>query len=196
MAKKRRNQYQFRPDPTGTSLIKKIHLTRKQWLSLLKWSLLSAVVLLALVIQDVIMSQFRFSGATTDLAVCAILLIGLYEGIEEGGLFALLASLCYCLSGSAPGPYCIGLMTFLGVIAAVLRQVWWRRGLRSTVICAGCALILYEIAIFVIALVSGLAPWSRVGIFLLTALYSCAIMVPLYPLACKIGKIGGEPWKE
>ena len=87
-------------------------------------------------------------------------------------------------------------VTFLGIIAAVLRQLWWRRGLRSTVLCAGIALVIYEMAVFVSALVSGLAPWSRIGIFLLTALYSWIVMVPLYPLASKIGKIGGEPWKE
>ena len=196
MAKKRRNQYQFRPDPTGTSLIKKIHLTRKQWLSLLKWSLLSAVVLLALVIQDVIMSQFRFSGATTDLAVCAILLIGLYEGIEEGGLFALLASLCYCLSGSAPGPYSIMLLTFLTVGLSLLRQIFWRRSFGSIALCGCIGIMVYETAIFATALFQGLTIPSRLGVAVLTGVMTCLALAPLYPLVKRIAKIGGETWKE
>ena len=32
--------------------------------------------------------------------------------------------------------------------------------------------------------------------FVLTALMSWVVMVPLYPLTYKIGQIGGEPWKE
>jgi hypothetical protein len=190
-----RKKYDFRPDAKA-SRFKGLHMTRLQRLNILKWLLYAALCIFLLVIQDVIMSRVRIFGAPTDLPAAAILLITVLVGSNHGSVFVLSASLFYWFSGSAPGPYCIGLLTILGVIAAVFRQLWWRRGLRSTVLCAGCALILYEIAIFAIALVSGLAPWSRVGVFLLSALYSCAIMVPLYPLACKIGKIGGEPWKE
>lgn len=190
-----RKKYDFRPDARADRF-KGLHMTRLQRLNILKWLLYAALGIFLLVVQDVIMSRVRIFGAPTDLPAAVILLITVLVGSNYGSVFVLIASTFYWFSGSAPGPYCIGLMTFLGIIAAVLRQLWWRRGLRSTVLCAGCALFLYEMAIFVIALVSGLAPWSRVGIFLLTALYSWAVMIPLYPLACKIGKIGGEPWKE
>ena len=190
-----RKKYDFRPD-AKSDRFKGFHMTRLQRLNILKWLLFALLGIFLLVIQDVIMSRVRIFGAPTDLPAAFILLITVLVGSNYGSVFVLAASLFYWFSGSAPGPYCIALLTFLGVIAAILRQIWWRRGLRSTVICAGCALILYEVAVFIIALLSGLAPWSRVGVFLLTALYSCAIMVPLYPLACKIGKIGGEPWKE
>lgn len=190
-----RKKYDFRPD-AKSSRFKGLHMTRQQRLNILKWLLLAFLCIFLLVIQDVIMSRVRIFGAPTDLPAAVILLITVLVGANHGSVFVLLASLFYWFSGSAPGPYCIGLLTFLGVIAAVLRQLWWRRGLRSTVLCAGIALVIYEMAVFVIALVSGLAPWSRIGIFLLTALYSWIVMVPLYPLASKIGKIGGEPWKE
>lgn len=190
-----RKKYDFRPDER-TDRFKGFHMTRLQRLNILKWLLYAVLCIFLLVVQDVIMSRVRIFGAPMDLPAAVILLITVLVGSNYGSVFVLLASTFYWFSGSAPGPYCIGLMTFLGVIAAVFRQVWWRRGLRSTVLCAGAALILYEIAVFVIALISGLAPWSRAGIFLLTAVYSWVVMVPLYPLACKIGKIGGEPWKE
>jgi hypothetical protein len=190
-----RKKHDFRPD-SKSDLLKSLHMTRLQRLNILKWLLYAVLGIFLLVVQDVIMSRVRIFGAPTDLPAAVILLITVLVGSNHGSVFVLVASLFYWFSGSAPGPYCIGLLTFLGILAAVFRQLWWRRGLRSTVLCAGCALLLYELAIFIIALVSGLAPWSRVGIFLLTALYSWVIMVPLYPLACKIGKIGGEPWKE
>ena len=74
MAKKKRRQrkYEFRPDPTGTKLLKKLHLTRYRQMLLLKWGLYSLLWLTGLVIQDVMMSRVRFSGATTDLAVLRV----------------------------------------------------------------------------------------------------------------------------
>lgn len=196
MAKKRRNVYQFRPDPTGTNLLKKLHLTLQQRHTLLKWGLYVALSILLLVIQDVLMSQFRFSGATTDLAACIILLIGLYEGIEDGGLFALLASVIYWFSGSAPGPYVIACLTILTVGVSLLRQIFWRRSFGSIALCTGLAIMAYELIIFLTAIFLGLTIWSRLGVAILTGILTILVMMPLYPLVKSIAKIGGETWKE
>ena len=190
-----RKKYEFKPE-SGTGILKKLHMTKLQRLNVLKWSLYALLCVLLLVVQDVVMSRVSILGATTDLVPAAILLITVLVGSEYGPTFALVTSSVYWFSGSAPGPYCIALLTFLGVFATLLRQSFWRRGLRSTVICAGGALILYEILVFVIALLLKLTIWSRAGMFLLAGAFSCVVMLPLYPLACKIGQIGGEPWKE
>ena len=97
MAKQRRRKkvYEFKPDRQGTNLLKRLYLTRLQRLQLLKWGSHAALCIVLLTIQDVMMSQVRISGATTDLAVCAIFLIGLYEGTEKGSLFALIGSILY-----------------------------------------------------------------------------------------------------
>ena len=194
--RKRRRNYQFKPDRTGTSFLKKLHLTQRQRHTLSKWSLHAAVCLLALVIQDVIMSQVKFFGATTDLAVAAILLITVLEGSERGSLFAIIASSLYVFSGSAPGPYAIAFITIFGVLAALFREGVWRRGLSSTVLCAGAAMMVYEIAVFGTGIFLGLTLWSRIFVFLFTGILSTLVMLALYPLAFKIGSIGGEPWKE
>lgn len=196
MAKKKRKQYQFKPDPKGTNLLKKLHLTLQQRQKLLKWGLLVALCVLLLVIQDVTMSRFRFSGATTDLAVCIILLIGLYEGMEDGGLFALIASTFYWFSGSAPGPYVIVYLTVLTLGIGYLRQLFWRRSFGSIALCTGIAILAYEILIFITALFGGLTILPRLGVALLTAILTCIVMLPLYPLVKTIAKIGGETWKE
>ena len=195
MAYRRRKQPDFRPD-SKVSWLKKLYLTRLQRLVLLKWSLYGLVCLLGLVIQDVIMSKVSIFGATTDLVPMAILLITVLVGSECGSIFVLAASALYWFSGSAQGAYCIALLTFLGICASLFRQSYWRRGLSSTVLCAGIALMLYEIGVFLAGILLGLTLWRRVGIFLLTGLMTWVIMVPLYPLSYKIGKIGGEPWKE
>lgn len=190
----RRNQ-EFKPDARA-GILKIFYITRQQRLNVLRWFLYAALCVVLLVIQDTMMSRVSFFGVSTDLAPMIMLLITVLVGTECGSLFILIASLVYWFSGSAPGPYCIALLTIPGVLATMIRQVFWRRGLRSTVLCAGVALMLYELVLFCIGLVTGLTLWSRAGVFLFTGLVSWALMVPLYPLVYRIGKIGGEPWKE
>ena len=194
MAKRRK--YEFKPDPKGTSLLKVLHLTRQQQLQLLKWSCYALLCLTLLIIQDVILSRFRFSGATTDLAVCGILLIGILAGAEQGGLFAMLASLIYWFSGSAPGPYVIALITLFVIGASLFRQIFWHRSFASIMLCAGLAMMVYELSLFGIGIFIGRTLWSRIGVFMLTGLMSVLVMLALYPLVKAIGKIGGETWKE
>ena len=190
----RRNQ-EFKPDARA-GILKNLYITKKQWLNLLRWTLYALLCVVLLVIQDTMMSRVSIYGVTTDLAPMIILLITVLVGTEHGSLFVLIAASVYVFSGSAPGAYCVALITLPGILATMIRQVFWRRGLRSTVLCAGLALMVYELVLFAIGLVTGLTLWSRAPVFLFTGLVSWALMVPLYPLIYRIGKIGGEPWKE
>lgn len=194
MAKRRK--YEFKPDPSGVNYLKMFHLTRLQWLSLLKWFLYGALCLVLLVVQDVIMGRYRFHGATTDLAVAGILLIGCVAGAETGGIFALVASAFYYLSGSAPGPYVIAVITFLVVGLGLLRQANWHRSFVSVMVCGAVSMMGYEIVLFLIGIFIGRTMWSRFSVFVLSGAVSLIVMFALYPLVNLIGKIGGESWKE
>lgn len=197
MAKKRRKRsIEFKPDPQTATWVKTFHLTIQQRLQLAKWALYILTIVLCLVVQDVIMSRIRLFGATTDLAVCAILLITVIEGTDTGSLFVLIASTLYYFSGSAPGAYVIALMSFLGVAAVLLRQLYWHRCKGSIVLCTGIALMLYEIGLFVVGIAIGLTLPSRLIYFILTGVYSCLALIPLYSVIYKIGLIGGNTWKE
>ncbi|MCI7808141.1 hypothetical protein MR626_02460 [bacterium] len=197
MAKRRRKiDSEFKPDPRSATVFKTLRLTRLQQLRLLKWGLYILTILLALVVQDVIMSRVRLLGATTDLTVCAILLIAVIEGTEVGSLFLLITSTLYFFSGSAPGAYSIGLMTFFGVAAVIFRQMYLSRSRGSIVLCAGAAQMAYELGLYAVGLFLGLTRWDRIGSFVLTGVYTVLLMIPLYPLICKIGLIGGNTWKE
>lgn len=191
----RRRKQEFRKD-ARISFLKNLYITRNQRLNILKWGIYAAICVFLLVIQDVIMSRVRLFGAKTDLAPMVILLITVLVGTDNGSLFVLIASTLYFLSGSSPGAYAIALLVVLGVLASVIRQTYWRRGLRSTVLCAGVALMMYELSIFAIGWVTQLTILSRLTVFVFTGLISWALMLPLYPLLYRIGKIGGEPWRE
>ena len=197
MAKRRRRtHYEFKPDSNRIPLHKKLHLTVLQRKQLLQWTLNGLLCLLLLVIQDVIMSQVSICGATTDLVPAAMLLIAILSDAYDGSLFLLLGTTFYVFSGSAPGPYAIAFLTVIGVAAALFRQSFWRRGFRSNILCAGMALLVYELAIFGTGIFLGLTHWGRFSVFLIIWALSFGVMLALYPLTRAIQKIGGDIWKE
>jgi len=191
-----RKPVEFKPDTEESRLLKVLHLTQVQRDKLLKWGLYIGLIAGLLMIQDVIMSQITIFGATTDLAVCVILLITVIEGVEVGSLFVLLASLFYYFAGTSPGPYCVLLLTFLGISACLFRQLYWHRNQGSIVMCAGLALMLYELGVFGFGIFQELTRWDRLPYFVTTGLLSVAVMIPLYSLINAIGQIGGNTWKE
>lgn len=191
-----KHKYEFRPDKTGSGLLNKLYLTKKQRLSALKWTLYGVLLLVLSVLQDVILCRISVFGATTDLVPCAILLICVYHGVETGSVFALVAAALYQFSGTAPGYYIIAVITFLGLIATAFRQGYLRKSMSADLLCAGVALGVYELIIFLVAAASGVTSPERIQTVLITFLLSMLPMPILYPLAAVIDKIGGETWKE
>jgi hypothetical protein len=194
--RKSRDAMDFKPDVQTATWSKTLRLTKLQQLRLTKWVLYALSVIMSVVLQDVIMSKFSFFGATTDLPACTILLITVIEGTEVGSLFALIASTLYYFSGNAPFAACIGLMTILGTAATLFRQMYWHRSKGSIILCAALALTGYELGVFAVGVSSVLTHWGRLPSFVLTALYSCLVQIPLHSLIYKIGLIGGNTWKE
>ena len=194
--RRRQSAYEFKPDPKGTNFLKRLYMTRLQRMTLLKWGTYIMTGVALLVIQDVIMSGMRISGATTDLPVAFILLVGLYEGLENGSVFTLAASLIYWFSGSAPTPVCVGLLCVLNIFIGLFRQMYWNRSFGSLTLCAGISIMLYEMLLFALGLFQGLTIMDRVGVFALTGAFTCITMLPMYPLVRVISKIGGESWRE
>ena len=142
------------------------------------------------------MSRAHIFGATTDLVVCAVFLITVIEGTDAGSLFVLIAALFYFFSGSSPGAFSVALLSILGIGAALFRQAFWHRNGRSIILCAGCAVMAYELSVFTAGLFLELTHFGRLGVFLLTGLLSWILLLPLYPLIDRIGRIGGTEWKE
>ena len=192
----RARQPEFRQDTLGTGFLKKLYMTKQQRLRILRWGSYVLSCLVALLIQDDILSRLPIMGACIDLPAAVILLITVIEGTESGSIFVLLASTLYYFTGSAPGPYVVAFMTVLGIGATLFRQVFWHRSRGAILLCACIALMLYEIGTFGGAIFMGLTRWDRLGKFLLSGLYGCVLMVPLYPLMHKFGSIGGHTWKE
>ena len=191
-----RKKIEFRPDPTGHDVAGKLHLTRQQRQSLLKWLLYSLVCVLGLVLQDSMLARLRFLGGGFQIAPALVILICVLEGCEAGSVFALCGSLIYVFSGSAEGRYCIICLTLAAVLAAAFRQSYLRRDMGSDLTCVAAAMLLYELVVFFIGLALELTYAARWGVAVMTALISTLSAAVLYHPVKHIGTIGGNVWKE
>lgn len=191
-----RKKYRFRPDPTGTDVWNKLYITHQQRKNALKWGLYGGICLAALILQDTILGRTQIFGGYVDLLPCAIALICVVQGAQESCIFALVASMVYVFSGSAPDSFAIAFLTCYSVLCALFREQFLRRSFRSAWLCAGVAVAVYEMSVFLVGLLFGLTYPGRFGVFAMTGVDTVAVMPMLYPLVNHVGKIGGESWKE
>jgi len=192
MAKKQ----EFKPDKPQSNWLSKLYLTALQRKSISRWALYGLVLLVLSVVQDVILCRFRLFGATTELVPCGIFLICVLVGTEQGSLFALISSVLYLFSGTAPGPYSMVFITALAVFLCIFRQAYLQKGFSAAMLCTTVGMFLYEGAIFAFGLFLGLTTPSRITGFCITAALSLVAAPILYPITLSIGSIGGETWKE
>ena len=186
----------FRPDKVGTTILHKLYISPSQRKTILKWSLYSIMLVLVSVVQDVMLSNVRLHGATTELVPCGIFLIGILEGAEGGCIFTLLAAWLYLYTGTPAGPYCIVFITVISAGVSVFRQAYLQRGFGTALLCVGVCMLAYELAIFGIGVFLGQTYGYRALGFLVTAISSLLAVPVLYPLFLRIQAIGGEIWRE
>ena len=185
---------EFKPDKPYSGFWEKLLLTRLQRKVLLKWCLYALLLVALSVLQDVLLCRVRIFGATTELVPCGIFLVCLLEGADRGCIFALVAALLYFFSGSAAGIHVILFLPAAAIGATWVRQRFFQSGFGAAFICTAAAMVVYELAVFVIGVFLGLTTASRVGSFLLTALLTMIPVPVIYVILRAIG--GGDIWKE
>lgn len=192
MAKKQ----EFRPDREGSGQWRKLWPTPRQQMVGLRWGLFGVACLVALLMQDVLLYRVNVAGGCTDLVPCIILMVAVLQGAESGSIFALVMSVLYYFSGSAPGFHVIPLLTAVTVFVVILRQACLRQSFLTMVLCAAIGMMLYELGIFGTGLFLRQTVAARLGATLATALVTLAAVPAAYPVLLAIGKLGGETWKE
>ena len=184
----------FKPDRTDRGLLFKLYLTPIQRQKILKWTLFGLLLLALSLLQDVLLSRVSLMGATTDLVSAGIFVIALLLDPDQSGIFALISSILYYFSGSAPGPYVILLLTVLSLMLNILRHAFLQRTFGSVLLSAGVGLVVYQLLIFLLGLFFGFTTFGRLPVFLITAGLSTAVCPLLYPIFLSVSKIGGETW--
>ena len=191
-----KRKYEFKPDRTGSGILSKLYITPKQRLSILKWVLTAAVVVLVSIIQDATLSRFRPFGAPTNVTVVAMLLLCIMLDADVGSVFILAASAFYWFSGSAPGPYVIAVLSVIGIMASIIYQAYLYDSFGSILICTTLAVFAYELLIFGLGCFLEFTTGDRLITHLLGAGLSVCVAPVLYPVFKAIDKIGGNTWNE
>ena len=192
MAKK----YEFQPDKPHSNWLNKLQLTKQQQKLALKWCLYALLLIVLSVLQDVVLCRIRILGGTTDLVPCGIFLICILEGSHKGCVFALVASYLYALSGTAPGPQVMVLITAIAVVAAIFRQAYLHLAFPPILLCSCLAMFFYELSVFAFCLFLGSTTLERIVSFGVPVLLSVITIPMIYPIAKAITAIGGETWNE
>ena len=191
-----KRKYEFKPDRADGGALKKLYLTPLQRKRLLKWGLISLVLVVLSLLQDVVLSRVSIYEATFDLVPCGILLCAMFFDPEKTGIFTLVSSVLYYFSGTAPGVYTIVLLTGLGTLLCIFRTSYLQRRFSALLLCAVAGMFTYEMMVFAVGIFFNHTTWDRIGIFALCGLLSIAVMPALYPVFASISNIGGETWKE
>ena len=172
-------------------MLDKLYITPRQWLHILRWTLYSLLFLTAMMVQTVVLGNRPIFGATPDFVTVVIVCVCLREGPERGGLFALLTSLFWYLSGADYGSVSIAFLTVLPVLGSILcRSVLNNRFLPCLMITAFTLMALHS-AIFILKyLINGMS-LSLFGEKLIPCVLISLIAQPIvYLLAKKINRIG------
>lgn len=191
-----RRKYEFKPDRTGSNAFSKLYLTKKQRLKLYRWVLIGAMLVALSLVQDVILSRVSIAGATFDLVPCGILVCCILLDTDAAAVFSVSASTLYYCAGNAPGTYSILLLTALGTLLCIFRRSYLKSGFFSSFLCAGAAVMVYELAVFLLGVFFGSTHMGRFGVFALCGGLSVAVIPVIYPVFRAIGNIGGDPWKD
>lgn len=180
----------------GTTLAGKLYLTPRQRSAILKWFLYAVVFLLLIVLQDVIFSRIKIAGGTPCVPPMFILLVGLAEGPNQGGIFALCAGSFYAMSGVSMGSASLLLLTVAVVLLGAVRMAYLHDGFWPLMACCALGLLIHDSGIFIAGAFLKLTTLNRWGSFLAGWLLACLSVPALYPLVKVIGRIGAEIWKE
>ena len=172
-------------------MLDKLYITPKQWLHILRWTLYTLLLVLTMMVQTVVLGNRTIFGIHPDFVPVVIVCVCLREGPERGGVFALLGSLLWCLSGAAQGSICIAVLTIVPVIGGLLcRAVLVNRFVPCLLITVIGLFLEHAIAFLIGFFFNGMA-----GILFLTDLIPCvlisSVVQPLVYLVVKrIEKVG------
>lgn len=172
-------------------MLDKLYITPKQWMHVLRWTLYTLLLLLAMMIQTVVLGNHTILGIHPDFVPVVIVCVCMREGPERGGTFALLGSLLWALSGADMGSICIAVLTVVPVIGGLLcRAVLVNRFVPCLVMTVLALLLEHTIVFLINFFFNGMA-----GILFLTdvlpcVLISAAVQPLVYLVVKRIEKVG------
>ena len=177
-------------------MLDKLYITPKQWLHILRWTLYSLLFLLAMMLQTVVFGNRTLLGVHPQLVPLVICCVCLREGPDRGGLFALLTSLFWCLSGADMGSVSLLLLTVLPIAGGLLCRVVLENRFLSCLIITAVTLLLEQSTIFILKYFFDGLPGGLYLSELLPCVFVSLLAQPLIYLLVKCIEKVGEPYES
>lgn len=165
--------------------------TRRQLTGILKWTLYAVLFLFAMLTQAIVLPQIPIGGITLCIVPSCVVCVAVREGAERSALYALLASVFFCLSGTDCGPIYIVSLTLSAVLAGVLCDRYYTRAFVPALLLSVMGLTICEGMAFLFRIYIGVvAPALWKTVLLPEILLSVLGFPLLYLGAWAISKIG------
>lgn len=173
-------------------MLDKLYITPKQWLRILRWGLYSLLFLLAMLTESSVFGRHALLGVCPQLVGVVVVCVCFREGPERGGLFALLATLFWCLSGASYGSLNIAVFTILPVAGTLFTRNTLMNRFVPCLLTALSALAAQQLVIFAIGYFLNDVSLLYFFVELLPCIaVSLLFQPPVYWLASRICRIGG-----
>ena len=170
---------------------KHLHLTKLQWLGILKWTLYAVLTLFVYITQSVVFAQYPLFGLKLGFMPILLVCISIREGTEKGGLFCLIATAVLCLAKTDYGNLSVAVLTILAILSSALCHSVLTNGLWSVALCCFVTAFVNEAAILLFRSVLDRTAISNLWRVALPACLLSMLVCPLfYVIVRAIGKIG------
>lgn len=161
----------------------------QRYRKLIMWALYAALFLFAMLLQTAVFGRTRFFGVKLSLIPVVLVCISIWVGHEAGGLFCLIASFVWYLSGAEDGSIAILTLTVCGILAGFFCVQFSRRFFPAMGLCLG-ALLFHEGVVFLMRRYLGSAEGALAAWVFLTAVLSLPVAPVCYVLTKAIRKVG------
>ncbi len=161
----------------------------QRYKKLIMWALYGGLFLLTMLLQTVVFGRTRILGVKLSLIPVLLVCISAIVGHEAGGLFCLIASFVWYLSGAADGSIGILTLTVCGIGAGFACSQFSRRFFPALGL-SFAALLLHEGVVFWMQAYLGASEGAPFSWVLLMAVLSVPSWAIFYLLAKAIGKVG------
>lgn len=168
-----------------------LHLTKLQWLGILKWTLYALLFLFLLITQGVLCAQYPIFGLKLSFLPILFVCVCAQEGVEKGGIYCLICSVIMCLSKADYGSLSVALLTVLAMLSAALCHSVLVNRLWTVALCCFVTMLINEAAILLFRSVLDRIAFSNLWRVALPACLLSMLICPLlYVTVRAISRIG------
>lgn len=176
-------------------MLEKFYITPGQWRHILRWFLYVMLFLMAMMLQTVILGKDGLWGQSPDFVAVVIITVCMVEGPERGGLFALLTSIFWALSGIDRGALQIIGLTVLPILCVHYSRKIFSVVYLPTLISCGLTLLVTHSISFLLKVFYEAAPTHLYATRLLPGILISLLFQPLVYWLCKSIEKIGDPYE-